>query len=136
MEVTTSHPTFQCLQKHKLPYGETFRMWLKKPENVYISYNLFRYSGDYSAVDEWVDEDLSRDLFCGRISRSGFCIKYEEWLRKERWAVLDTLQNKSVGCWCVNEKSCCVYTVIKKLYHEKKLVNRMFTEGESTIGFT
>ena len=136
MEVTTSHPTFQCLQKHKLPYGETFRKWLQKPGSVYISYNLCKYSGNPSAVDEWDNEDLSRDLFCGQISRGEFCIKYEEWVRKERWAALDSLQNKSVGCWCINQKSCCVYTVIKKLYREKKLLERMFTEGETTIGFT
>ena len=125
-------PRFQCLQKTHLPDGVSFRDWVQNPENIYISYNLCKYSGNSSATDEWNNPELSYLYKCGIISLYGYLRLYELWLRRERWSTLETISGKSLGCWCDHQDH-CVFSVIAKVHYEKMFLNSKVVDSVEKV---
>ena len=127
-------PGYQCLVRDFLA-PKTFRQWVAEEGNVYIGSNLARYLKDPSAEDVWGHRELDRDLFYNKIGPNEYKILYEEFVRQERWELLDSLAGKVLGCWCPRLENCHA-SVLMKLFHEKLLENRLRdSEGETSIGF-
>ena len=126
-------PVYQCLQKAKIE-PVTFTEWIQNPNNVYIGTNLKKYSRDPNAKDSWGHDELNRKLFYANIALDEYHALYEDWVRREKWSEIETLANKSLGCWCENENRCAFKTLLK-LYKEKLLLKRMHVNGETVIGF-
>ena len=100
----------------------SFKQWLEDSKNIYIAGNLKKYSSNEDAKESiWFHRRLSYKLFKKDITNQQFLDQYELFIRKKLWNKLDTLEGKTIGCWC-EDKEKCHGSVLIKLFNEKQKI--------------
>ena len=126
-----SAPRVQCLRKAALECGDhptTFFKWMNDPNNIYVSTNLKKYHQDADIRHtKWGHSNLSYKLFTKQINKDEFMKQYADYIIKDKWADLDTLKNKVLGCWCDVDDPHCHARVLQSLYR-KKMNDKFFSK--------
>ena len=100
----------------------TFQEWLNEDGNLYIAAQLKKYSEDKDVKESlWCHRRLSYKLYEKKITPEQYLEQYEKFVRKRLWCKLDSLEGKTLGCWC-KEQEKCHGTVLIKLFNEKQKI--------------
>ena len=111
-----------CSLRRMKENGLNWREALSQPSSVYISTQEAKYTGNPKARDFWVPPQLSWRHYIGEISVEEYLWEYERYCRHYLWNYLDTLENKTMYCWCSSGKV-CHGRVLQKLFNEKKAMS-------------
>ena len=102
--------------------GLNWREALRKPSSVYISTQKAKYTGNPTAKDFWVHRQLSWRYYKGEIGLDEYLWEFERYARHYLWNYLDSLENKTMYCWC-NSGRVCHGRVLQRLFNEKKAMS-------------
>ena len=96
--------------------------WLEEDGNLYIAPQLKKYSTNKNIKESlWCHRNLSYQHFKEEITTEEYLEKYEKFVRRRLWNKLDSLEGKTMGCWCKDHDK-CIGTVLIKLFNEKRKI--------------
>lgn len=121
-------PRLVCVKKESID-PLTFKEWVNRPSNVYISRNVHKYLGYQSyAPPNYQEWSLGRVEFRyrnGEIDEQEYHAIYEQFYKTHMWSDIDSLFGKTLGCWCPTGSTSCHGNVLIKLAKQKILEARM-----------